>query len=48
MNQDGNFTIIYSKLLQFDNKDCFNGNNIKSNEKCILRNGVNIVLNIHL
>ena len=40
---DGRWGILplsVQKLLQFDNKNCFNGNNIKSNEKCLLRNGV--------
>ena len=36
----GILPLSIQKLLQFDNKECFNGNNIKSNEKCLLRNGI--------
>ena len=41
----GIIPLSVQKLLQFNNKDCFDGNNIKSNKKCILRNGIEYSIN---
>jgi hypothetical protein len=45
INRWGVLPLSVQKLLQFNNKDCFNGSNIKSNQKCILRNGVEYSIN---